>query len=549
MSIHEQFYTESIDEKGCLVDIDIHYPDTFNFAYDVVDAIADKNPDKCALVWCNTENEEHFFSFKNIRDESNRAANVLLANGICRGDRVILMLKRHYEYWILAIACHKIGAVMIPVTHMLTTEDLVYRMRAARVKAVICTTQNHVPKRVREATEILSDELACNLWTVSEEIDGFDCLTTDMENAPVTLERQKTLATDPMVIYFTSGTSGYPKGVIHDFSYPLAHYVTAKYWQGAEKDGLHFTVSETGWAKASWGKLYGQWLNECAVMVYDFDNFEPRQMAGIINKYGVTSFCAPPTIYRYMTRKNSTNFPCLKHVGTAGEYLSPDVFRKFKEATGLDIMEGYGQTETTLLIANFIGNSPKDGALGQPSPLYTIELHNEDGSLTPDGQIGEVCVVPKAGKRPIGIFCGYLDDEERYQTAWRGGVYHTGDAVYKDADGYYWFHGRFDDIIKSGGFRIGPYEIENVLMTHPAVLECSVIGVPDTLRGQAIKAMVTLAPGYNASRQLELEIRDYCNAQLAEYKWIRNVEILEHMTKTASGKIKKAEQRKNHTMR
>ena len=548
MSIYEQFYTETVDHQGCLVDIDLHYPDNFNFAYDVVDAIAEKSPDKRALVWCNTENEEHIFSFADIRDESNRAANVLLANGIGRGDRIILALKRHYEYWMLAIACHKIGAVMIPVTHMLTTEDFVYRMRAAKVKAVICTTQNHVPERVRKAAKTLSEVLPCKLWTVKEGIEGFACMTTAMENAPTTLDRQETLATDPMVIYFTSGTSGYPKGVIHDFSYPLAHYVTAKYWQGVKDGGLHFTVSETGWAKASWGKLYGQWLNECAVMVYDFDNFEPRQMAAIINKYGVTSFCAPPTIYRYMTRKGTTDFPLLEHVGTAGEYLSPDVFTKFKEATGLDIMEGYGQTETTLLIANFIGKPAKDSALGLPSPLYTIELRSKDGSLTPDGQIGEVCVVPKDGKRPIGIFCGYLDDEERYRNAWRGGVYHTGDAVYKDKDGYYWFHGRFDDIIKSGGFRIGPYEIENVLMTHPAVMECSVIGIPDRLRGQSIKAMVTLASGYEASRKLELEIRDYCNGQLAEYKWIRQVEILDDMSKTISGKIKKAEQRKNHAV-
>ncbi|MDO4280923.1 MAG: AMP-binding protein, partial [Peptococcaceae bacterium] len=297
MRIYEQFYNETFDAAGKLVDIDIHYPDNFNFGYDVVDAIAAHTPAARALVWCNTEDEEHIFTFADISRASNRAANVFLAAGIGRGDRVILALKRHYEYWMAAIALHKIGAVMIPVTHMLTTDDLVYRIQASGAKAIFCTAQNGVPERVRAA--VAQSGATCRLWSTVGELEGFADFGAAMKAASEELARQETRATDPMVIYFTSGTSGYPKGVIHDFTYPLAHYVTAKYWQGVKAGGLHFTVSETGWAKASWGKLYGQWLNECAVMVYDFDNFEPKQMAAIINRYGVTSFCAPPTIYRY----------------------------------------------------------------------------------------------------------------------------------------------------------------------------------------------------------------------------------------------------------
>lgn len=544
MSIYQKFFRETVDANGKLLDIDIHYPDNFNFGYDVIDAIAAEDPDKRALVWCNTEGEEHIFSFGDISRQSNRIANVLLAAGVKRGDRVMLALKRHYEYWFTVIALHKIGAIMVPVTHMLTPDDIVYRLEAAQIDTIICTTQNDVPANMLAACARVGGEF--KRWTLAEGIEGFRSLNTEMAQAPDTLARQDTLATDPIAIYFTSGTTDQPKGVIHDCTYPLAHFVTAKYWQGVKEGGLHFTVSETGWAKSSWGKLYGQWLNECAVMVYDFDNFEPKQMANIIRKYGVTSFCAPPTIYRYMTRKADLDFPALEHASTAGEYMSPDIFEKFRAATGLDVREGYGQTETALLLANYIGMPSKDGALGVPSAQYHIELRNEDGDLAADNEIGEIVIVPKDGKHPVGVLSGYLDDEPRYQKAWRGGVFHTGDAIYRDSDGYYWFHGRFDDIIKSGGYRIGPYEIEEVLMKHPAVLECSVIGVPDKLRGQAIKAIIVLAPGYEPSKALDREIRDFCNSQLAEYKWLRLIEFVDAMDKTISGKIKKAEQRKEH---
>lgn len=537
MSIYKQFCNEIFDENGRLKRITLNYPDNFNFGYDVVDAIADKEPDKRALVWCNVEGEEHTFSFADVRKNSNQMANVLHDAGIGHGDRVMLIMKRHYEYWFAAIALHKLGAVMIPATHMLTVSDLVYRLKASKVKAVICTTQNEVPGKVKAA--LRTAEMTAKLWCVQGDSEGFENLTAASSHAEAAFDRLDTLATDPMVLYFTSGTTGNPKGVIHEHSYPLAHIVTAKYWQQAEDNGLHFTVAETGWAKASWGKMYGQWLVGSAVMVYDFDNFEPKQLTHIINQYGVTSFCAPPTVYRYLVRKGIPEMPTLKHASTAGEMLSPEVFSKFTERTGLPLCEGYGQTETTLLMANFKGDEAVEGSMGTPSPFYNIELRGKDGQRVAVGETGEVVIVPEREGKQTGVFTAYLDHEEQYRYVWRGGVYHTGDAACMDQNGRYWFRGRFDDIIKTGGFRVGPYEVENVLMEHPAVAECSVIGVPDSLRGQAIKAVITLGPGYTASAELEVEIKNSCNQKLAEYKWIRLIEFAAEMPKTISGKIQK----------
>ncbi len=542
MSIYRNFCREILDEKGALKSISLDYPENFNFGYDVVDAIAAETPDKRAMVWCNTENEEHIFTFSDLKRLSNKAANVFRRGGLRRGDRVMVLLKRHYEYWIVAIALHKLGVTMIPATHMLTVPDLVYRLNCAKVKGIVTTPQNHMPEKLAAALE--QTGTSCKLWCVQADVDGFENLTAAIDGADDRLERQPTLATDPMLLYFTSGTTGYPKGVIHDFSYPLAHIVTAKYWQQAEDGGLHFTVAETGWAKASWGKMYGQWLVGSAVMVYDFDNFDPKQLTTIINRYGVTSFCAPPTVYRYLVRKGVPDMPGLRHASTAGELLSPEVFRRFTERTGLPLCEGYGQTETTLLMANFRGNTPVEGSMGTVSPLYRIELLDRDGSPVPAGEIGEVCIVPPENGRQPGVFCGYLDNEEQYRHVWRGGVYHTGDAAWQDENGLYWFHGRFDDIIKTGGFRVGPYEVENVLMEHPGVLECSVIGVPDPLRGQAIKAVVVPAPGYEPSARLESEVKNFCNGRLAEYKWVRTIEFVPEMPKTISGKIRKTELRR-----
>ncbi len=538
MSIYQRFCTEVTDENGALKKITLHYPDNFNFGYDVVDVIAKETPDKRAIVWCNTENEEHIFSFEDVRANSNKMANVFKNAGIGRGDRVMLVLKKHYEYWFAAIALHKLGAVMIPATHMLTVSDFVYRIKAAGIRAVVSTPQDGVPERIKKALEQTGAK--AKLWSVRTAAEGFENLGEAMESASDSFERVETGVNDPMMLYFTSGTTGYPKGVIHDHSYPLAHIVTAKYWHRAEDGGLHFTVAETGWAKASWGKLYGQWLVGSAVMVYDFDNFDPKQLISVINRYSVTSFCAPPTVYRYLVRKGIPEMPSLRHATTAGEMLAPEVFRKFKERTGLELCEGYGQTETTLLMANFAGLKPVEGSMGVTSPLYNIELRGKHGEPVPQGAVGEVVIVPPENGKQPGVFCAYLDNGEQYNHVWRGGVYHTGDAAYMDENGLYWFHGRFDDIIKTGGFRVGPYEVENVLTEHPAVAECSVIGVPDALRGQAIKAVIVLGSGYEPSRELELEIKEFCNSRLAEYKWIRLVEFVDEMPKTISGKIRKS---------
>ena len=537
MSIYKKFCTEITDEEGSLKKITLNYPDNFNFGYDVVDAIANETPNKKALVWCNTENEERIFTFNDIKIYSNKMANVLKNAGISRGDRVMLVLKRHYEYWFAAVALHKLGAVMIPATHMLTVNDFVYRIKASNVKAIICTPQNEVPEKILSALNLA--EMTAKLWCIREDVDGFENLTSQIQNAKSNFERVETHCNDPMMLYFTSGTTGYPKGVIHDHTYPLAHIVTAKYWHQAEDNGLHFTVAETGWAKASWGKIYGQWLVGSAVMIYDFDNFDPKLLTAVINRYGVTSFCAPPTVYRYLVRKGIPSMPTLKHATTAGEMLAPEIFRKFTELTGLPLCAGYGQTETTLLMANFKGKTPVEGSMGTISPFYNIELRDKSGNPVPVGEIGEVVIIPPENGKQEGVFCSYLDNDEQYDYVWRDGVYHTGDAAYVDENGVYWFHGRFDDIIKTGGFRVGPYEVENILMEHPAVVECSVIGVPDELRGQAIKAVIVLGSGYSPSKELELEIKDFCNQKLAEYKWIRIIEFAEKMPKTISGKIQK----------
>lgn len=541
MSIYQKFCKEVTDNEGNLKSISLDYPENFNFGYDVVDAVADTEPQKTALVWCNTENQEHIFSFSDVKKFSNQMANVFKKSGLKRGDRVMVVLKRHYEYWFAAVALHKLGITMIPATHMLTVNDLVYRIKASKVSAIVCTAQNDVPEKIKSALE--KAQTTCTLWTVQTNAEGFRNLTDEMQSASDELSRAETHVTDHMLLYFTSGTTGYPKGVIHDFSYPLAHIVTAKYWHQAVDGGLHFTVAETGWAKASWGKIYGQWLIGSAVMVYDFDNFDPKQLTSVINKYGVISFCAPPTVYRYLVRKGIPDMPSLKHASTAGEMLAPEVFRLFTERTGLPLCEGYGQTETTLLMGNFKGQTPVEGSMGTISPFYNIELRGKNGEPTPVGEIGEVVIVPPQHGRQVGVFCDYLDNKEQYDYVWRGGVYHTGDAAYMDENGRYWFHGRFDDIIKTGGFRVGPYEVENVLMEHPAVTECSVIGVPDALRGQAIKAVIILSQGFEASKELEKEIKDFCNSKLAEYKWIRIIEFTKEMPKTISGKIRRTELR------
>ena len=537
MNMASQFCRESFDRLGRLQRVRLHYPDNFNFAYDVTDVLAQCSPDQRAIVWCNTENEEHIFTFSQLKAGSDRMASVFRASGIQKGDRVMLVLKRHYEYWFAMLALHKLGAVAIPATHMLTADDFVYRFTAADVKAVVATPQNEVPHKIKAALAQLDRPITC--FSVQQDVNGFGNLTRLTEDAAPLSSRVQTRAEDPMLLYFTSGTTGQPKGVFHDYAYPLSHIVTAKYWQQAREGGLHFTVAETGWAKASWGKMYGQWLVGSAVMVFDFDNFDPRQLTEIINRYEVTSFCAPPTVYRYLTRKGIPPMPSLEHASTAGEMLAPEVFQRFRERTGISLCEGYGQTETALIMGNLQGREPEESSMGTPSPLYHVELLGRDGRPAADGEIGEVVIIPEAGRRPVGVFSGYLRNPRQYETVWRGGVYHTGDSARRDENGRYWFCGRFDDVIKTGGFRVGPDEVEHVVLEYPGVAECSVVGIPDPLRGQAIKAFVSLCSGCEPSEALALEIKNTCNRKLAEYKWIRMVEFVDRMPKTISGKIQR----------
>ncbi|MBR2666770.1 MAG: AMP-binding protein [Oscillospiraceae bacterium] len=546
MSVFEKFFRETFDDQGRLIAFDVQYPPDFNYGYDVVDAIAAETPDKRALVWCNTEGEERIFTFDDIRRLSNQAANVFLNAGIRKGDYVITSLKRHYEYWITAIALHKIGAVLTPVTYMLTAEDLVYRLRSAKIAGIVCTPEGDVPQRVAEAVATVEKEgLHCKVWSAKRSVLGFENFTAAMEAASDQLERQPTKATEPIILYFTSGTTGEPKGVLHSHTYPLGHALGAKYWHQVREDGLHFTVADTGWSKTSWGKIYGQWLAGTAVMVFDFDNFDPRQLVTVINRYGVTTFCAPPTIYRYLVRKEIAPMPTLCHATSAGELLNPEVSRRFSQFTGLPINEGYGQTEGVLLLGNFKGYEPQAGSVGIPTPQYQIELMRRDGTPAETGELGEIVIRPTREDGLIpGIFVAYLNDEEQYKYVWRYGVYHTGDSAIRDENGYYWFQGRFDDLIKTGGYRVGPYEVENILMEHPAVVECSVVGVPDPLRGQAIKAIIILDSGYEPTHALEKELREFCNSRMAEYKWVRIVEFVREMPKTFSGKIQKYQQRK-----
>lgn len=534
MSIYKEFCEEIFDNEGKLTDFRIKYDENFNFGYDVVDRIAAEEPDKTALVWCNPEGEERIFSFAEIKKLSDKAVNVFRSYGIGKGDRVMTVLKRRYEYWYVIVALHKLGAVMVPVTHMLTELDLEYRVKAADIKAVVSVTDEEVCQR------LINVKASCSelevLFSVKKSIDGFVDFEKEIEKADNRIEREDVLAKDPMAIYFTSGTTGQPKGVVHDNTYPLAHMITAKYWQEAEDGGLHFTVAETGWAKTAWGKIYGQWLVGSAVMVFDFDTFDPRQIETVINRYNVTTFCAPPTIYRYMVMKNISNLKGLKKAVTAGEALSTDVFRKFKELTGLTLIEGYGQTETTLLLANFDGKPEKTGSMGRPSPMYNIKAVKEDGTFAEAGETGEIVVLPKEDKKQIGVFAAYHENPDMYEYVWRDGIYHTGDSARVDEDGYFWFEGRVDDVIKTGGYRVGPFEIENILAEHPAVAECSVVGVPDHSRGQAIKAVVVLTEGNEPTRALQKEIKEFCNRRLAEYKWVRIVEFVKELPKTISGK-------------
>jgi acetyl-CoA synthetase len=539
-----KYVNETYDDHGTLTRFSLNIPENFNFAYDIVDEMARLEPDKRAMVWCNPQGVEKIFTYADIKKYSDKTANLLKSIGIGKGDMVMLILKRHYEFWFSIVALHKLGAIAIPGTALLTTKDLVYRFNAADVKAVICTSDGDISDYV-DAALADSPTVEHRIITRSEKA-GWLSFDKEVEAAGDHLERPQGADAvnvhDPMLMYFTSGTSGLPKLVGHDHTYPLAHIITAKHWQNVDPDGLHLTVAETGWGKAVWGKLYGQWIMESAVFVYDFDKFDPGDLLSKIEKYRITTFCAPPTIFRFFIKEGIEGYDLssLKYATIAGEALNPEVFNRFYEFTGIKLMEGFGQTETTVTIANLFGMQPKPGSMGKPSPLFELDLVDESDNPVQTGEIGEI-VVKTIGNGQPGVFMGYYREPERTKSVMHDGLYHTGDTAWRDEDGYFWYVGRTDDVIKSSGYRIGPFEVESVLMEHPAVLECAVTGVPDPVRGQIIKATIVTARGYTPSDELAKRIQDHVKRQTAPYKYPRIIEFVPELPKTISGKIRRME--------
>jgi len=518
----------------------------FNFGYDVVDEYARLTPNKRALVWCNNLGEEHFFTFSDISRLSNKVANVLLAHGIKKGDFVMTMLNRRYEYYLVNVACCKIGAILIPATYLLTVKDIAYRINNAGVKALFCINEKEVINYVDEARP-KCETLKC-AFTIGKA-DGYLDLHEEMEKVSDVLaltDEEKPALNDTMLVYFTSGTTGYPKMVAHNFKYPLGHIMTAYYWHAVVDDGLHFTMAETGWAKFSWGKLYGQWLAGSAVFCYDYyGKFTPTDVLPLIAKYKITTFCAPPTIYRFLIRENLDNydFSSLVSCTTAGEALNPEVFRLFKEHTGIEIREGFGQTESAVIAANFRFDNGNPGSCGKATPIYDLCLM-DDGDNILEGSNVEGEMVIKLRDDQFGLLAGYYNDPERTEAAFGTGYYHTGDLAMRDATGTYWFVGRKDDIIKSSGYRIGPFEVESALMEHPAVLECAITGAPDPIRGQVVKATIILNKGYTPSDELTKDIQNHVKHATAPYKYPRIVEYVNELPKTISGKIMRKDIRK-----
>lgn len=534
--IYKNFVTETLDKNGLLENIVINPPENFNFGYDVVDALATKCPDKLAMMWLSKDKEERRFTYSDISRRSNKAANMFLSLGIKKGDRVMLVLKRKYEFWDCIVALTKIGAVALPATHQLTQKDFDYRFKAAGVSAIVCTDSDGC---TAEVDKVIENAPAVKIIAGSRR-DGWVYYDDVFDPQPDTLERIENHKDDAALMFFTSGTTGYPKIATHTFTYPLGHIVTARWWHKVDPDGIHFTISDTGWGKALWGKIYGQWLCEAAVFVYDFDRFHADDILPLFKKYGITTFCAPPTMYRFFIKEDLSKYDLssVKHATIAGEALNPEVFNKFYEATGLKLMEGFGQTETTLTVGNMFGRVPKPGSMGLPNPQYDVVLTKPDGAPAETGEVGEVCI--RTDKYvPCGMFKGYYNDEENTKEAWHDGLYHTGDMAWRDEDGYFWYMGRGDDLIKSSGYRIGPFEIESVIMELPYVLECGVSAEPDEIRGQIVKATIVLTQGVEPSDELVKEIQSYVKERTAPYKYPRKVVFVENLPKTISGKIKR----------
>ena len=520
----------------------VKIPENFNFAYDIVDEYARAEPEKTALVWVNDEGKHHDFSYRDLKEKSDATASWLLASGIGRGDKVMLILKRRYEFWFATLALHKIGATAIPATHLLTEKDIIYRCNAAEIKAIIAVGEDNVIHHVEKAMPDCPS--VKKLVSVGPDYpDGWSHFQKETEAAaPFKKPETPSENNDLLFLYFTSGTTGNPKMVAHDYTYPLAHIITASFWHNVEEDGRHLTVADTGWAKAIWGKLYGQMMAGCSVFVYDHQKFTPVEMLEVIARYKVTSFCAPPTIYRFLIREDFSKYDLssLKYCTTAGEALSPEVFNRFKELTGISLMEAFGQTETAVQLATFPWMAPKPGSMGIPSPQYNIDLVNSEGTSCRNKEEGQI-VIRIGEQLPPGLFKGYYRDEDRTQEVLQNGIYYTGDIAWRDEDGYYWFVGRADDVIKSSGYRIGPFEVESVLMTHPAVVECAVTAVPDEIRGQVVKATIVLAPEYEGSETLVKEIQNHVKQTTAPYKYPRIIEFVDELPKTISGKVRRVE--------
>ncbi len=543
-SYHLNFVNEGYDENGILNKFELKYPDNFNFSYDIIDKYAELEPDRRALIWVDLEGNEKAFTFRDLSRLSTKAANMFLDMGIKKGDHVMLVLKRNYQFWYVIMALIKIGAIAIPATHLLTTKDFVYRFEAADVKAVIATSHADVSHYVEEADEKLGGCLNAK-YIVNGTREGWVNFDEEIEKYPDTMERVPTSYDETFLLYFTSGTTGYPKMVIHDHTYALAHIQTAKHWHNVDPNGIHLTISDTGWGKAAWGKLYGQLTMGTCVFVYDFDKFIPENMLAIMEKYKITTFCAPPTMFRFFIKTGIGNYDLssLKYCTIAGEALNPEVYNKWLEYTGIKLMEGFGQTETTLVLANTVGMTPKPGSMGKPTPLYDVMLVDSDGEEVPTGETGEICIRGEYTKT-AGLFRSYYRNKEITDEAWYDGLYHTGDTAWRDEDGYYWYVGRNDDVIKASGYRIGPFEIESVLIAHPAVLECAVTGAPHPIRGMVVKATIVLAKGYSASDELVKELQDHVKKNTAPYKYPRIVEFVDELPKSISGKIKRTEIRK-----
>jgi len=529
---------------------EVKVPENFNFGYDVVDAWAKEDPNKKAMIWVNDKGEEHTFSFKEMKEYSDKTASYLMSLGIKKGDRVMLILKRHYHFWFSIVALHKIGAIVIPATHLLTKHDIVYRNNSAGTKAIICCGDPLILEHVSSAmSESPTVEKLISVGPVIPE--GYEDFNEGIKNAkPFTRPENVNTNDDISLIYFTSGTSAEPKMVAHSFTYPLGHITTAAYWHNLTPNDIHLTVADTGWGKAVWGKLYGQWIVGACVFVYDHEKFTPSDLLNKICKYKVTTFCAPPTVYRFLIKEDLTKYDLshLRYITTAGEALNSSVFETMKKITGLNIYEGFGQTETTLSIATFPWMTPKPGSMGVPNPNYDIDIVDQDGKTVKTGEHGEI-VIRLDKKRPLGLFKEYFRDKELTKTVItdNGTVYHTGDVAYKDEDGYFWFVGRTDDVIKSSGYRIGPFEVESACMTHPAVVECAVTGVPDPVRGCVVKATIVLAKGYSPSDELIKEIQNHVKNTTAPYKYPRIIEFVDELPKTISGKIRRVEIReKDH---